>query len=137
VPRPLLPRRIGCRFQGRGFHPIGRPACELPTVRLGLDELEAIRLVDRELLYQDAAAERMGVSRQTFARILDRARRAVAECLIDNKVLLVHAAATIDAPPERPVCPIHDEARRRGRGCRCRGRRPDRGGRTGTIGDNQ
>jgi hypothetical protein len=104
-------------------------------VTLGLDELEAIRLVDRELLYQDAAAERMGVSRQTFARILDRARRVVAECLVDNKILIVHQAATIDAPLEQPVCPIHGEARRRGRGCRCRGRRRDHGGEPDTIGN--
>jgi predicted DNA-binding protein (UPF0251 family) len=128
VPRPLVPRRIGCRFSGRGFRPIGRPACELPTVALGLDELEAIRLVDRELLYQDAAAERMGISRQTFARILDRARRAVAECLVDGKVLVVQPAATIEGPPEYAGCPIHDETRRRGRGCRCRARAGGRGG---------
>jgi hypothetical protein len=106
-------------------------------VTLGLDELEAIRLVDRELLYQDAAAERMGVSRQTFARILERARRAVAECLVDNKILLVQPAATIEGPPERPGCPIHDQARRRGRGCRCVGRHHDQGDASGPIGEHQ
>jgi predicted DNA-binding protein (UPF0251 family) len=114
-----MPRRVGCRFNGRGFRPIGRPACELPVVTLGLDGLEAIRLVDRELLYQDAAAERMGVSRQTFARILARARRSVAECLLENSILLIQPAITTAAPRDRPGCPIHDETRRRGRGCRC------------------
>jgi uncharacterized protein len=137
VSRPPLPRRIGCRFQGRGFRPIGRPACALPVVAIGLDELEAIRLVDRELLYQDAAAERMGVSRQTFARILARARQAVAECLLENKILLVQPAATVTGPAEGPGCPIHDEARRRGRGCRCAPARRDRDDQPRVIGESQ
>ena len=117
--RPLLPRRVCCRFPGRGFRPLGVPARDLPVVTLGLDELEAIRLVDRELLYQDAAAERMGVSRQTFARILARGRAAVAESLVEGKLLLVQPASSVVTSADPRVCPIHDGRRRRGRGCRC------------------
>ena len=117
--RPLLPRRVCCRFPGRGFRPLGIPARDLPAVTLGLDELEAIRLADRELLYQDAAAERMGVSRQTFARILARGRAAVAESLVEGKLLLIEPASSIVASADRPVCPIHGGERRRGRRCRC------------------
>lgn len=117
--RPIRPRRVCCRFPGRGFRPLGIPARDLPVVTLGLDELEAIRLADRELLYQDAAAERMGVSRQTFARILARGRAAVAESLVDGKLLLVQPATSIVAPADLPVCPVHGGERRRGRGCRC------------------
>lgn len=134
--RPIMPRRVACRFNGRGFRPIGHPACELPVVHLGLDELEAIRLVDRELLYQDAAAERMGISRQTFARILTRARESVAECLFENKILLIQPATTLAAPREHLACPIHDETRRRGRGCRCPMRRGGRKGDTRARDDN-
>ena len=54
-------------------------------MRIGVDELEAIRLADIEGLYQDAAAERMGVSRQTYARILNRARTAVARSLVRGR----------------------------------------------------
>lgn len=117
--RPLLPRRVCCRFPGRGFRPLGIPARDLPIVTLGLDELEAIRLTDRELLYQDAAAERMGVSRQTFARILARGRAAVAESLVDGKLLLVQPASSVITSAEPSICPIHGGRRRRGRGCRC------------------
>ena len=119
VARPIRPRRVCCRFPGRGFRPLGIPARHLPVVTLGLDELEAIRLADRELLYQDAAAERMGVSRQTFARILARGRAAVAESLVEGKLLLVQPASSVVRSADLPICPIHDGQRRRGRGCRC------------------
>jgi len=90
---------------------------------IGRDELEAIRLADLEGLYQEAAAERMGVSRQTFARILTRARTAVAEGLIEGKALVIEPGAAVDAPAPPATCPVHGGVRRRGRGCRC-GRGP-------------
>jgi uncharacterized protein len=119
VPRPAMPRRICCRSDTRGFKPIGRPACAVGTVTLGLDGLEAIRLADLEGLYQDAAAEQMGVSRQTFARILTSARSAVAECLVQGKALLVAPAPVVDAPLTGGGCPVHGGRRRRGRQCHC------------------
>jgi predicted DNA-binding protein (UPF0251 family) len=134
VARPFLPRRVCCSPEGRGFRPIGgAAACTLAPVTLALDELEAIRLADLEGLYQDAAAERMGVSRQTFARILARARAAVAEALVEGKMLVVASGPVVEVPPAPPQsaqpdrpdqegerCPIHGGPRRRGRGCLCR-----------------
>jgi len=111
------------------MRPIGRPVAGLPIVTLGPDELEAVRLADRELLYQEAAAERMGVSRQTYARILGRARQAIARSLLDGTVLLVageerprrpELAGEGEPPEPAPSCPVHGGPRRRGRGCRCR-----------------
>jgi hypothetical protein len=86
---------------------------------IGLDELEAIRLTDMEGLYQDAAAERMGVSRQTYARILARARHAVAASLVERRMLVVEPGTVIEdaAPPFG--CPIHGGKRRQGRTCHC------------------
>jgi len=54
-----------------------------------LDELEALRLADLEGLYQEQAAEKMGVSRPTFARILESARKKVAEALVKGKGLVI------------------------------------------------
>jgi predicted DNA-binding protein (UPF0251 family) len=123
--RPILPRRVGCRYRGRGFKPMGTPMHQLPRVTLGLDELEALRLADLEGLYQEAAAERMGVSRPTFARILARGHATVADALVGRKALLVGPAEVIEAHEEPSACPIHWGGRRRGRGCRCGGRRWD------------
>jgi predicted DNA-binding protein (UPF0251 family) len=62
---------------------------ELEEVALSIDELEALRLADLEGLYHDGAAERMGVSRATFGRIVETARRKVAEALVEGKALKI------------------------------------------------
>jgi predicted DNA-binding protein (UPF0251 family) len=120
--RPEKLRQVGCVAGGRAFKPVGRPAGELEVEALRLDELEALRLADLEGLYQEAAAERMGVSRPTFARILARARAAVARAIVEERLLVVSEGPVVAAGPERPLpCPVHDGGGRRGRGCRCRG----------------
>ena len=53
----------------------------LKEVVVTLDEFEAMRLVDMEGLYQDKAAHKMRVSRQTLGRIVESARRKVAKAL--------------------------------------------------------
>ncbi len=54
-----------------------------------MDEFEAIRLADLEGLYQEQAAERMNVSRQTFGRIVESARRKVAQVLSEGLALRI------------------------------------------------
>jgi len=63
------------------YKPQGIPLSRLERVVLEVDEYEAIRLVDKEGLQQHEAAERMGVSRATCARILDSAHRKIGEAL--------------------------------------------------------
>jgi predicted DNA-binding protein (UPF0251 family) len=98
------------------FKPAGTPARELEQVELTLDELEALRLADLEGLYQEEAAVRMGVSRPTFARIVETARRKVAEALVVGKLLAIRGGV---AHPANRRCP------------RCRGRRRWATGETG------
>jgi predicted DNA-binding protein (UPF0251 family) len=61
----------------------------LEEVSLTVDEFEAIRLADLESLYQEQAAERMNVSRQTFGRIIGSGRKKVAEALVKGKALKI------------------------------------------------
>jgi predicted DNA-binding protein (UPF0251 family) len=122
VARPEKLRRVGCVASGRGFRPIGRPVAELEVETLRLDELEALRLADLEGLYQEIAAQRMGISRPTFARILLRARSAVARALLEEKVLVIGDGPVVTARHEALPCPVHAGGRRRGRGCCCRRR---------------
>lgn len=69
------------------FKPAGAPASALEQVSLSLDEYEALRLADYQGLYQEKAANSMGVSRQTFGRIIESARQKVAEALVLGKSL--------------------------------------------------
>jgi predicted DNA-binding protein (UPF0251 family) len=71
------------------FKPAGVPARSLPEVVLTLDEFEAIRLADGEGIYQEEAAAEMGISRQTFGRIVDSARAKVAKVLVEGLALRI------------------------------------------------
>ncbi len=61
----------------------------LEEVSLRLDELEAIRLADYQGLYHEEAAAKMEISRATFGRVLDEARRKVAEAILQGKALKI------------------------------------------------
>jgi predicted DNA-binding protein (UPF0251 family) len=61
----------------------------LEEVSLRLDELEAIRLADYQGLYHEEAAAKMEISRATFGRVLDGARRKVAEAILQGKALRI------------------------------------------------
>ncbi|MBP7095084.1 MAG: DUF134 domain-containing protein [Spirochaetia bacterium] len=87
MPRPVSRRRVGASPVARAYKPAGVPLRELEEVILSLDELEALRLADLEGLYQEACAVRMGISRQTFGRIVESARRKVADALVNGKAL--------------------------------------------------
>lgn len=95
MPRPCCPRRIGCRLQAVFFKPAGVPLHALTCVTLRLDEVEALRLADWDGLYQEQAAKQMNISRPTFARVIERARRKVADALVHGKALHLEGGAVV------------------------------------------
>ncbi|MGC8763307.1 MAG: DUF134 domain-containing protein [Acidobacteriota bacterium] len=119
MPRPLQLRQVGRLPKIRGFKPMGIPMPDMEVLSLQVDELEALRLADREGLYQEEAAARMGVSRVTFGRILQKARAKVAEALLDGKALVIGEGPVRFGPKADGSCPVHGGPRRRGRACRC------------------
>ena len=80
--RPFSSRHISVSPAVSTFHPSGLPIENLAEVVLTLDELESLRLADHERLYHEEAARRMNVSRPTFSRIIESARRKVAGALV-------------------------------------------------------
>jgi hypothetical protein len=54
-----------------------------------MDEFEAIRFADHEMLCREKAAARMKISHQAFGRIVDSAHRKMAEALIEGKALKI------------------------------------------------
>jgi predicted DNA-binding protein (UPF0251 family) len=87
VVRPRKRRRLERRPQAMIYKPAGIPLDGLRQVTLLAEELEALRLTDLEGLAQSQAAEQMGVSRSTFQRTLERARRQVALALVEGQAL--------------------------------------------------
>lgn len=96
MPRPPCCRRVAHLPPHDHFVPVGAVEGGADVRVVGLDEYEALRLADVEHLPHDVAAEQMGVSRQTFGRILDAARHKVAGALVEGLAILFEGG---------PVCP--------------------------------
>ena len=71
------------------FKPCGVRGGNLKRVIVYEDEMEAIRLSDYESLYQQECADKMNISRTTFSRLIESARRKIADSLLHNKILEV------------------------------------------------
>ena len=86
------------------FKPAGVPGHALEQVTLSLDELEAARQADLEGLYQEEAAHRMEVSRQTFGNIVAAARRKLADRVGNGKLLRIQGGTVRLAGPRTFAC---------------------------------
>jgi uncharacterized protein len=106
MPRPFCRRNIAGRPPASVFKPLGAPLRELDEIVMALDEFEAIRLADLDGLYQEQAAEQMGVSRATFSRIMDSAHRKVADALVHGKALRIEGGPV--RVGARRCCRFHD-----------------------------
>ena len=87
MPRPKKTRFVSAYPTLTAFIPKG--VAVSGEVLLSVEELEAVRLSDFEGLDQEAAANLMEVSRQTYGRILARARHHISEALITGKALRI------------------------------------------------
>ncbi len=85
--RPKRIRKMTNPPHFKGFRPIGLPE-EINLVVLNYEEYEAIRLSDFELYGQLEASQIMEVSRPTYTRIYESARRKVAEAFVLGKSIL-------------------------------------------------
>jgi predicted DNA-binding protein (UPF0251 family) len=72
-----------------GFKPFGFSLSSIDTVNLQYDEYESINLVNYQDLQQDAAAEKMGVSRPTFTRIYNSALKKIARAFVECQAIKI------------------------------------------------
>lgn len=116
-----MPRRPCCKQVSelpgvRYFKPRAIPLSDLQEVTLEVEELEALRLAHMEGLYQEGGAERMGISRSSFGRILESAHQKVTEALVDGCALRIEGGNYHIGPSDhcprckRPPCEQQDEA---------------------------
>jgi predicted DNA-binding protein (UPF0251 family)/DNA-directed RNA polymerase subunit RPC12/RpoP len=73
----------------RGFKPFGAPPALNDAINMLFEEYESLRLADYDNLTQEEAAKRMNVSRPTFTRIYDRARKKIAMAFVENRSILI------------------------------------------------
>ncbi len=89
MPRPPKRRLVEQLPAATYFKPAGIRMVDLDEVQLSIDELEAIRLKDREGFDHVTCAERMNVSRPTFHRILRMGHQKVADALTTGKAIRI------------------------------------------------
>lgn len=108
MPRPCCLRRISAEIRARSIVSFGEDAQLVQELLAGAerivlrpDEVEALRLADLEGLYQEEAARMMGISRQTFGRILERAHKKVADAIVNGRALTIERAKApcLERPP--------------------------------------
>lgn len=91
APRPTRLRKISNPPLISGFKPYGAKVHNVPNevVLLHIEEYEALRLCDHELLNHHQASVIMNVSRPTLTRIYSKARRKLAEALVCGKQIII------------------------------------------------
>ena len=87
--RPCKCRLITGAPEAVYFKPRGVPCSGLAEVELTLDELEALKLADLNGEYHLDAAKKMNVSRQTFGIIIEKARKKLADAIVNGKALKI------------------------------------------------
>ena len=86
--RPIKTRKVHKDPDTKQFSPRGhrgRPGYN----ELKIEEVEAIRLIDHMGLKQAEAAGSMGISQQTFSRVLRKARKSLGEALVLGRIIKV------------------------------------------------
>jgi predicted DNA-binding protein (UPF0251 family) len=90
-------RRVSCFPKATYYKPREVPFCDLETVNLSIENLEALRLCDLLNIEQNDAAEMMGVSRKTFWNDLQKAREKVVDALINGKAIEISGGEHINS----------------------------------------
>ncbi len=85
MPRRRRLRKVVSPPGFKGYRPYGNARRQKEPVELLYEEYEAIKLADYDLMNHHEACELMGVSRPTFARIYESARRKIALALVETK----------------------------------------------------
>ena len=89
MPRPPNWRCVSFLPAITYFKPVGVQLSVIDEVRVSVEEAEAIRLKDLEGLEQEECAQRMRISRPTFHRVLELARRKVADALVNGRAIRI------------------------------------------------
>jgi len=89
MPRPKSNRIVHEPPIFTEFKPLGLKGVSMGQVLLCLDEFEALRLADKLGLSHEEASDEMEISRSTFSRLIDKARKKIAEFIIGGKTLTI------------------------------------------------
>ena len=90
MPRPKSNRIVHEPPIYTDFKPVGSKGQALEVIDLTLDEFEALRLADQLSMSHAEAADEMEISRSTFTRLIEGARKKLADFIIQGKLLSIN-----------------------------------------------
>lgn len=90
MPRPKSNRIVHEPPLHTEFKPVGTRGQALEVIDLTLDEFEALRLADQMGMSHAEAADEMEISRSTFTRLIEAARKKLADFIIYGKLLSIN-----------------------------------------------
>lgn len=108
MPRPIKWRKVCSLPKINKFAPLDIEADTENYIRMTVDEFETIRLIDLEGFTQEECAKQMNVARTTVQGIYARARKKLANFLVNGRTLLIEGG-------EYRLCEDHEKGC--GRGC--------------------
>ena len=85
MPRRKRLRKVVAPPGFKGYKPYGNSKHKRQHVELLYEEYEAVKLADYDLMNHLEASKLMDVSRPTFARIYESARRKMANALVETR----------------------------------------------------
>jgi len=123
MPRRTRLRKVVAPPEFKGYKPYGTNRNSKEPIELLYEEYEAIKLSDYDLMNHKEASELMGVSRATFARIYESARRKIAMAFVETKEIRTvygntqmdeswficnacHARFTLPKTLKQDICPM-------------------------------
>jgi predicted DNA-binding protein (UPF0251 family) len=97
MPRRKRMRKVVAPPGFKGYKPYGFRQYRGQPIELLYEEYEAIKLADYDLMNHLEASRLMGVSRATFARVYESARRKIAKALVETReIISVYGNAQLD-----------------------------------------
>ena len=89
MPNTMKYRRVSSIPGITFFKPAGIPLRSLEEICISIEEVEAIKLKDIENLDQGQCAKNMNISRTTFQRVLESARKKLADAVLNGKSIKI------------------------------------------------
>ena len=81
----------------KSYKPGGAEKSNMDPVELLYEEYEALKLTDYDGLHHHEAGRKMGISRPTFARIYESARKKIAMALVEvREIITVYGNVEFD-----------------------------------------
>ncbi|MDD2431184.1 MAG: DUF134 domain-containing protein [Firmicutes bacterium] len=87
--RPMKWRKVCSLPENTRFGPLNLTKENIDRVQMTVDEYETIRLIDLEGFTQEECSTQMNIARTTVQGIYVKARKKLADSIVNGKVLLI------------------------------------------------